>query len=267
MPYKYLNLLLAPLLIAAFPASAGTPPTGRWEPIVEMWDEFNGAQLDPKKWHDHNPYYPGNKPGIFMPHNVKQGNGELSLYTRMEEVPAAPPGYHSFTTAAIRSKNLVKYGYFEARAKVMKSKSFSAFFLYRWTETATFEIDIFEISGASPGRETSLHTNVHVYRGLAGQENDQNTSTNPKIWKTATPLADDYHLYGLEWDEKEIKWYFDGKIIRTMSNTDFHTPMDVNLDTETWPNWAGLPERHELPAAFKVDYFRAWRKVGTDTAP
>jgi hypothetical protein len=43
--------------------------------------------------------------------------------------------------------------------------------------------------------------------------------------------------------------------------------MSINLDTETWPDWVGLPERRELPAVFKVDYFRAWRKVGADAGP
>ena len=267
MPHKYLNLLLATLLISPLPVSADTPPTGRWEPIVEMWDEFNGTQLDLKKWEDHNPYYSGKPPGMFMPHNVKLENGELNLYTRMENVPGAPPGYHSFTTAMIRSKNRVKYGYFEVRAKATKSRAVNAFWLYRWMPASTFEIDIFEIAGTAPGREFSLHTNTHVYYGSPELENDQNRRSDPKIWKTSAPLANDYHLYGLEWDEKEIKWYLDGKVVRTKANTDWRIPMTILLTTETHPDWMGLPERSELPAAFKVDYIRAWRKTGAGAGP
>lgn len=234
--------------------------------MVEVWDEFNGKQLDLKKWEDRNPHYPGKKPGMFMPHNVKLEKGELNLYTRMENVPGAPPGYHSFTTAVIRSKKMVKYGYFEVRAKVSKSRAINAFWLYRWMPASTFEIDIFEIAGTSPGHESSLHTNAHVYYGPPERENDKTRRSDPKTWKTPALLANDYHLYGIEWDENEIKWYLDGKVVRTKANTDWRVPMIIQLTTETHPDWVGLPQKHELPAAFKVDYFRAWRKVGPDPA-
>jgi len=253
--------LLAAVLIGSLPAWADTPPTGRWEPMIEIWDEFNGAQLDLKKWaHLQIPDYPGRKPGMMMPYNAKLESGELNLYTRMETVPRAPPGYN-FTTASIVNRDMVQYGYFEVRAKVMKSRVNSAFWLYRWTATATFEIDIFEISGTAPGHETSLHTNAHVYYGPPEQENDQTRRSDPKIWKTSVPLANDYHVYGLEWDENEIKWYFDGKLVRTKANTDWHIPMKIILGTEIHADWMGLPEPYELPGSFKVDYFRAWRKA------
>ena len=162
---------------------------------------------------------------------------------------------------------MVKYGYFEIRAKVMKSRVNCAFWLYRWTENATYEIDIVEIAGAAPGHETSLHSNAHVYYGPAAQENDQTRRSDPKIWQAPAPLANDYHVYGFEWDEKELKWYVDGRLVRTKANTDWNVPMSIILGTEIHANWMGLPEASELPAAFKVDYFRAWRSVGPNATP
>lgn len=258
---RYYAKLLAALLIVAGPVWADTPPTGRWEPITEMWDEFNGAQLDPKKWNNQqNPSYPGRKPGLVMPYNAKLENGELNLYTRSETAPRAPPGY-TFTTANISNKNLVKFGYFEVRAKVAKSRVNCSFWLYRWTENGSSEIDIAEVAGMAQGHESSLHTNAHVYYGPAAQESDQTRRSDPQVWKTTTPIADDYHVFGLEWDEKELKWYYDGKLVRIKANTDWYDPMTIILATEIHENWMGLPAANELPAIFKVDYFRAWRKV------
>ncbi len=260
MSPRYLYPLLAAFLFVPVRALADTPPTGSWEPIPELWDEFNGAQLNPKKWaNEQNPSYLGRKPGMMMPYNAQLEGGELNLFARKESIPGAPPGY-SFTTGNISSKVMVRYGYFEVRAKVMKSRVDCAFWLYRWTDAASFEIDIFEIAGTAQGQESSLHTNAHVYYGPAEQENDQTRRSDPQTWQTANPLTNDYHLYGLEWDEKEIKWYLDGKLVRTKANTDWHVPMAIQLGTEINVKWMGLPEANELPGAFKVDYFRAWRR-------
>ncbi len=264
----YLNFTLATLLISSLPAWAGTPPTGRWEPMLELWDEFNGTQLDAKKWTDTqlNPYEPEAPPVMTLPANAKLENGELNLYTKRETPPRAPPGF-TVTTSAISAKNMVQYGYFEVRAKVQKSKADNAFWLYRWTETGTFEIDIFEIADASPGHESIIHTNAHVYYGPSNLETDKNRRSEPQVWKAPVPLSDDYHLYGLEWNEKEIKWYFDDKLIRTKANTDWNIPMKLILGPGIDVKWMGMPESRELPAALKVDYLRAWRKVAAKEQP
>jgi hypothetical protein len=56
-------------------------------------------------------------------------------------------------------------------------------------------------------------------------------------------------------------------VVRTKANTHWHVAKSIILDTETHSGWVGLAERHELPAAFKVEYFRVWRKVGADVGP
>ena len=72
-------------------------------------------------------------------------------------------------------------------------------------------------------------------------------------------LADDYHVYGLEWDEKEIKIFFDGVLIRRVENTHWHQALTLNFDSETMPDWFGLPRDEDLPSIFSIEYVRAWK--------
>lgn len=262
MPRRSLRVALAiSTCVASMPLLADTPASGRWQPVPEMWDEFSDATLDPARWETRNPYYPGKKPGLYRSANVAVKDGRLMLWARAETVLGAPDGYHGYTTAYVTSRQPVQYGYFEVRARAMKARINSAFWLYRWTEGGTGEIDVFEIGATVPGREKVLHTNTHLYRGRPRFESDINRISDPQAWTAPAPLADDFHLYGLEWDEGELRFYFDNRLIRRKPNIGWHQPMHLRFSAETHPDWFGLPAAGELPAAFEVDYVRVWRRV------
>jgi beta-glucanase (GH16 family) len=131
---------------------------------------------------------------------------------RKQEVAEMPKdkGYHSYTSAAVQRKTTIKYGYFEVKAKPMKSGGSSSFWFYDSTLEWWTEIDAFEIGGGAAGFEKKYNMNVHVFR----------TPTEKKHWSmhgewmAPSNLADDYHVYGLEWDRDRIKWYFDGVLVR-----------------------------------------------------
>lgn len=253
----------------SLPAQGDTPPNGNWQPMPDFWDEFNGDKLDASRWETRSPYYPGKPPGLYQPQNVTLDKGMLQLWVKPETVANAPSGYHSFTTAYLTTRKTVLYGYFEVRAKPVKARINSGFWFYRWTETGTYEIDVFEIGGTAPKHENVVHTNTHVFKGNPEHENDQNRRSDPQGWSAGNMmLADDFHIYGLEWDEHELRYYFDNALIRRKPNTSWHVPMHLRFSTETHPNWFGLPRSGEVPAAFLVDYVRAWRKVpGGDEKP
>lgn len=256
-----LLLLLAPLLAAPWGVRADTPPGGHWRPIPELSDEFNGERLDAAKWDVRSLYYPGKKPGLYVPYNTTQKHGFLNLWAQAETLPKAPPGYHSYTTAYVSATQPIRYGYIEVRARPMNSRINCGFWLYRWTETGTYEIDIFEIAGAAPENENAVHINAHYYKGQPELENERNRVSAPFTWYAgATRLADDFHVYGLEWDENELRFYFDGRLVHTKANTVWHLPMYIRFSTETHPDWFGLPRAGELPAVFQVDYLRVWQR-------
>lgn len=249
------------MIYAPLPAQADTPPGKIWMPVPELSDEFNGDVLDERRWETHNRYYAGKKPGLYVPRNVRVSAGMLELWARPESMPGAPSGYRDYTVAYASSKAMVHYGYLEVRARPMAARIDCGFWLYRWTETGTYEIDIFEIGGTAPGHENLVHTNLHYYLGDPARENDQNRRSAPLAWIAQRALAADFNTYGLEWNDRELRFYFNDRLIRSVPNRHFHHAMSARFSAETQPDWFGLPRRGELPASFQIDYLRVWREA------
>ena len=82
-----------------------------------------GGVLNAEKWWPKNPRWLGRQPAFFYPGNVTVDDGKLLLAMRKQEVPDMPrdKGYHTYTSAAVQSKTLVKYGYFEVKCRPMNS--------------------------------------------------------------------------------------------------------------------------------------------------
>ena len=174
---------------------------------------------------------------------------------KAETLPNLPARYHTFTTAAVKSRALVRYGFFEIKCRPMKSKASSAFWFYHSTKESWTEIDVFEICGVGDQWAKAYHTNAHVFRT---PDNDKHLA-NPGVWTAPFALADGYHVYALDWSAKAIKWYVDGKVIRELGNTHWHQLLYLNFDSETMPDWFGLPDPKSLPATFSIEYVRSWK--------
>ena len=235
---------------------ADPPPGAKWERVPELSDEFEDGQLDAAKWHDHNPKWKGREPGFFSKKNVQVRDGKLHLTARVEALPNLPRGYHTFTTAAVKGKSPILYGYFEIKARPMKAGASSAFWFYNNTRERWTEIDVFEICGVGEKWKRQYHMNVHVFHTPAEKKH----WSKPAKWTAPYDLASGFHVYGLEWDAKSIKWWVDGKVVHEQENTPGHQPLHLNFDSETMPDWFGLPDKKDLPATFSIDYVRSWRK-------
>jgi beta-glucanase (GH16 family) len=230
----------------------------KWKKYEVMSDEFEGKELDRQKWWPRNPTWRGRKPGLFSPGNVSVSEGNLRLTMKKESLPEMDklPGFHTYTCAAVQSKSRVKYGYFEVKAKPMKSAGSSSFWFYATSKDWHTEIDVFEIGGRAPGFEKKYNMNVHVFR----TPDERRHWSRHGEWIAPADLADDYHVYGLEWDQQKIKWYVDGVLVRWVENTHWHQPLTLNFDSETMPNWFGLPKDEDLPSIYSIEYVRAWKK-------
>jgi len=241
----------------AFPLSDQSN-RGNWKKYEVMSDEFQGSELDPQKWWPVNPTWKGRKPGLFHTKNVSESDGNLHLTMKKEHVPEMDKlqGFHTYTCAAVQSKSKVKYGYFEVKAKPMKSAGSSSFWFYATSKDWHTEIDVYEIGGGAAGFEKKYNMNVHVFRTPTER---RHWSLHGE-WMAPANLAEDYHVYGLEWDEKKIKWYVDGVLVRWVENTHWHQPLTLNFDSETMPNWFGLPKNEDLPSVYSIEYVRAWKK-------
>ena len=241
------------VLTQAGPLMAGPPKGAKWEPIPEFTDEFDGKKLDSSKWYDHNPTWQGRQPGYFSTKNVTVSGGKLHLTARAEDLPGLPEGYHSFTTAAVKSKTTVLYGYFEIKCRPMRSRASSSFWFYNDAKEEWTEIDVFELFAGVPGKEKSDYTNVHVFHSPTESTHWDRCF----IWTAPSELADKYHVYAFEWDKDKLKWYYDGKVIREVENTHWHQPLYMNFDSETF----GVPDKKDLPSTYSIEYIRSWRKL------
>jgi beta-glucanase (GH16 family) len=256
------------------------PMGADWKFIPGFSDEFNGNGLDCEKWWDFNPAMHGRKPAYFSRDNVVVNKGNLELWSKSlkpEEVTEENRvrGYDKFTTSIIKSKQRIRYGYFETRCRGMKAGASNAFWLYdpldapeKYREGSfSEEIDIFEFFGLPTKKEVDRKFFMTVHR--------QKTPYVETLVKSAFPLEnkssaytvpfnfyDDFHVYGFLWTPEVMTWYVDGKEVFTRKNDYFQTALHMIFDTEIMEGWAGLPDPADLPAAFYVDYCRVWQLPG-----
>lgn len=229
-----------------------------WVKYEPMSDEFGGENLDDAKWTLGLYWWKGRQPALFRDKNVTVSDGELHLTMQKEEVPDKfkKLGYKDYTSAALHTKVRSSYGYYEVKAKPMNSAGSSSFWFQK-EETPGWmtEIDVFEISGKTPGFEQKVNMNVHVFR--TPQENEHWSVGG--VWIAPWRLADGYHVYGLEWTPDEIKFFVDGVVVRTVENTHWHQPLHLIFDSETMPDWFGMPKDKDLPSTYSIEYVRAWK--------
>jgi beta-glucanase (GH16 family) len=230
---------------------------GGWVKFEPMSDEFEGQQLDLKKWTVGGEVWRGRPPALFSEKNVTVSEGKLHLTMRKEKLPPEEEknGFHDYTSASLYSNVRSGYGYYEISAKPMNSAGSSAFWFQREEKTVWgTEIDVFEISGNGKGYEYKDHITLHVWN-LPDRKGGLHV---PGVWVAPWRLADDYHVYGFEWNKDELKFYVDGVVVRTVENTHWFEPLCMIFDSETMPEWFGMPDDKDLPSTFSVEYVRAW---------
>ncbi len=246
------------LLLLAVSSPAQSPPApalpGKWKLVPEFTDEFDAPALEPGKWQPRNPEWSGRPPGCYQEKNVVIKDGKLHLLLKAENVPDMPPGYKDYTCAIVRSLKRIRYGYFEIRSRAGASVGTSAFWFYHQQPERWVEIDVFELSPRHAQYGRTLFTNAPVIR-YPGQ-------TGELAHKQEFTLKEDpsagFHTWGLLWEADLLTWYLDGKPLRSLANTHWKTPLRLILDTETQPEWLGLPDPATLPATFVIDYVRTW---------
>jgi beta-glucanase (GH16 family) len=249
--------------------------------MCEYSDEFDGNQLDSEKWWDFNPHWHGRKPAFFSRENVVVKDGFLQLKARSQNpdevtVENKVRGYDKFTTASVKSKKRIKYGYFEARCKSMNANVCNAFWLYdpldppvKYKEGSfSEEIDIFEIFGKTNKKETEriLYTTVHQFHtpyveSIANYKKTEIPNRSASV-KMPFNFYADFHIYGFLWTPTEMKWYVDDKEVFSRENDFFHTALHIMFDCEIMEYWMGLPNPSDLPDTFYIDYLRVWTYDG-----
>lgn len=247
-----------------------------------VWsDEFDGTELSSANWGyqlgDGSQYgligWGNNELQWYEENNVSVSDGMLKITAEKE----AGNGYN-YTSGRIRSENKVdiKYGRIEARVKAPEGQGlWSAFWMLPtdsqyggWASGG--EIDIMEI--VSPkGEGQKVHGTAHY--GMAWPLNQSAGNYHEMN------VTDDFHVYAVEWEKDEIRWYVDDVHFATLTSdawwsyfyknqnegyatadgAPFNQNFHLLLNLAVGGNWPGSPDAETVfPATLTVDYVRVY---------
>jgi beta-glucanase (GH16 family) len=279
-PIASLLVLTAGLFLAcgggsSTPKTAGTSPsTGAW--VLSWSDEFNGADgsaPDPAKW-------------AFDLGGGGWGNGELETYTSRPQnavvqggnlvITAAKETYtgtdgisRDYTSARLKTQGLFSQssGRFEARIKIPSGQGIWPAFWLLGNDFATNgwptcgEIDIMENVGSQPAT---------VYGTIHGPGYSGSTAISASNTLATGKYADDFHVYAVEWESTQIRFYVDGFLYATRTPADlpsngsvwvFDHPFFLLLNVAVGGNWPGAPDSTTVfPQQMLVDYVRVYQR-------
>jgi beta-glucanase (GH16 family) len=200
------------------------------------------------------------------------GNGNLAIVARQEN----PNNYRchygkcSHTSARIITKDKITftYGRVEARIKVPRGQGiWPAFWMLGndiskvgWPNSG--EIDIMEHIGKKP---RNVYGTVHGpnYSGANGIQG---------AYEIDADLADDFHVFAVDWDPDVIRWYVDGNLYSTFTPDKlngrkwvFDKDFFIILNVAVGGNWPGIPdETTEFPQTMLVDYVRVYQLADSE---
>ncbi len=239
----------------------GTPNSPEKEGwVLTFSDEFNAGKLDESKWSTL-PYY-GLRYHTGLPYQhycddcFEFTDSTIRLPVKTDTTVIDGMTFPYAVGFLDNSKVFdQQYGYFEIRCKIPSSVStWPAFWLvsrHSWPP----EIDIFEFYTSHT--QVRLCSNYH-WKDSTGRKKSISDETKHII---PDPAAD-FHVYGCEWDETSIRWYFDNMLIREVKQdtSEFRYPMHIIVNNAVLFDKALQKGRAEFPAWFEVDYVRAWQR-------
>ena len=260
-----------------------------WELVWR--DEFDENKMDTSKWsywENGNPWNSGNyldengdlvdqygfkAKQYYLRDNVKFEDGYLVITVKKEDNKTVKIDGKDrkilYSSGAIHTKDKfsVREGKIEMRATMPEGiGTWPAF--WTWPEgysqasniPAKEEIDVFEIYGDNLQRVTgtahALKTD-NTYASFVGS--DLKIKKNEDLTR--------FNTYAVEWDEKEIKWLFNGRVYKRLSmkkvgrssENIFKLPhfLIINVALQ---NKTGEDGDVKFPTEMKVDYVRVYKK-------
>ena len=240
-----------------------------------VWnDEFSGTNIDPSKWtHEVNGNGGGNNELQYYTDRDLNSliiDGNLVIITKKEEYSVGNKTWN-YTSARLNSRKKAdwKYGRFDIRAKLPYGQGLWPAIWMMPTNSvyggwaASGEIDIMELLGQEP---TRIYGTLHY-----GGSYPNNTHTGSSLKLTSGDnFTEKYHLFTLEWEENEFRWYVDGHLYLTQNDwyTDaapYPAPFDQEfyliLNVAVGGNWPGNPDASTyFPQVMVIDYIRVYKK-------
>ncbi|GAB4179269.1 MAG: hypothetical protein Kow00108_15230 [Calditrichia bacterium] len=239
-----------------------------WELVWS--DEFDGSAIDTDKWgydigtgewgwgNNELQYYTS------RPENSYIENGNLVIEARRENY-----GGSNYTSARMvtRNKGDWKYGRIEVRAKLPYGQGIWPAIWMLPTDwvyggwPASGEVDIMEMLG---------HDTNTIYGSLHyGGNYPEHVHTTTAYDLTSGDFVNEYHVFALEWEEEEFRWYVDGNLYKITNSwyttsAPYPAPFDQRfhliLNIAVGGNWPGNPDATtQFPQRMIIDYVRVYR--------
>lgn len=194
------------------------------------------------------------------------GNSSLAIVARQETLPNTTCWYGTceYTSARCITQDKVEftYGRVEARIKVPFGQGiWPAFWMLganisevSWPNSG--EIDIMEYVGKEP---QMTYGTVHGPSYSGGSGISQGIEFDEDV-------ADDFHVFAIDWDVDAIRWYVDGELYHTVTPDDlgnrkwvFDHDFFILLNLAVGGIWPGYPdETTTFPQTMLVDYVRVY---------
>ena len=275
-------------------AEGGNEPTVVLEPRgwQLIWaDEFDGDSLDASKWNvqlgdgtaEGIPGWGNNELQSYQADNVSVAGGNLVITAMQESVPVDGRDYSSGRINT-RGKLDVRYGRIEASIHAAGGQGmWSAFWMLPSHDSyggwaAGGELDIMEVFSRDPQPFTQAALHYGMAWPLNALKYAMDTDVDP---------ADGFHVYAVEWDAEQIRWFVDGRHFYTVRNATywnyykdaatnahveggdsapFDRPFHLLLNLAVGGNLPGAPTADAFPGELRVDYVRVYEcNIDRDT--
>jgi beta-glucanase (GH16 family) len=245
-------------------------------------DEFNGPNgsgVDPSKWvvetggngwgNQELEYYTS------RPENAYEKDGDLVIKVLQEKYKGPDGVTRDYTSARLKTLGRFEqtHGRFEARIKIPRGQGIWPAFWMLGSDIdnpgwpACGEIDIMENIGKEP---SIVHATIHGpgYSGAHG-------IGAPFALSAGNKMADDFHVYAVEWEQNVLRFYVDEYLYATRTPADlpkgtkwvYDHPFFLLLNVAVGGGWPGSPDASSaFPQEMLVDYVRVYRRADSSAA-
>ena len=197
--------------------------------------------------------------------NSRIEGGKLIIEARKEPFTGTDGVRSAYTSARLKTQGKAAwtFGRIEARIKLPRGQGIWPAFWMLGTNIATVdwpacgEIDIMESIGREP---LTIHGTIHG-PGYSGPNGIGGAITN------RFPVADDFHLFAVEWEPGRIQWFFESNLYFTVTATNlpagrqwvFGHDQFLILNVAVGGGWPGNPDKTtSFPQGMEVDYVRVY---------
>lgn len=240
-----------------------------------VWsDEFDGTTINTDNW-SYQEEVAGTYNSEWQEYTNSSDNAYIEDGNMVIKAIYSGNGLSSgnFTSARMitHEKQKFKYGKISARIKVPYGQGiWPAFWMLgsnisentggtvAWPNCG--EIDIMEKIGGT-NNEKKAYGTLHYYNETLGYNPAPSDS-----YTYSDDLSNDYHIYGIEWDEDSISWYFDGIEYSTIDISssvfdEFREDFYILLNVAVGGTWPGNPDSTTtFPQRMYIDYVRVYQK-------